>query len=355
MLQKSNYKHSLKALSVYFLLSYAFLYFAYKYFAPDIACVDFFNYYPLYKDFDVQSVGSPFNTRLLNPLFVFVFNKLGIYYNTYTSFQNPDINQSVFFNALLVSYLAVVFTALVIYLTCYNYFKNKLFSFFVGLFYLMGGGTLVFCINPATDAFSVLLLALIFKSYTEKSKWIYLLLLLAVFQREYIFMVISLIAIIDFWFDRKNLKNYLSVVLAAVICFGIYMILRSTILYTPAHPEQLEYSQYISRLLFPKINFSEYIRQGLFTQNILFTYLFVIMYKLAKKQTVVKKNISIIGMLILQINFICLIALLGNNIGRIFYMTTPIILYYLAIEVYPIYSKYQFNQGNTSLASKNES
>lgn len=353
MLKKSNYKHSLKALSFYFLLSYAFLYFAYKYFAPDIACVDFFSYYPLYKNFDVQSVRTPFNTRLLNPLIVFAFNKLGIHYNTYVSFQDSTIDQTVFFNALLVSYLAVVSTALVIYLTCYNYFKNKLFSFFVGLFYLMGGGTVVFCINPATDAFSVLLLALIFKSYIEKTKWIYLLLLLAVFQREYIFMVISLIAIIDFWFDKQNFKKYLTVVVAAVVCFGIYIILRSTILYTPAHPEQLDYSQYISRLLSPQLNFSEYIRQGLFTQNVLFTYIFVLVYKLVKKQTVVKKNAWIIGMLILQINFICLIALLGNNIGRIFYMTTPILLFYLAIEVYPMYSKYQFNQGDDGLVSKN--
>ena len=346
MVQKSNYKHSSKALFVYFLLTYAFLYFAYKYFCPDIACVDFFTYYPLYKNFDVQNVGSPFNTRLLNPLIVFIFNKLGIHYNTYISFQDPTINQSIFFNALLVSYLAVVFTALVIYSTCYNYFKNKLFSFFMGLFYLLGGGTIVFCINPATDAFSVLLLALIFKSYIEKSKWIYLLLLLAIFQREYIFMVIGLIAIIDLWFDKKNFKNYLSVVLAAVICFGIYMILRSTILYTPAHPEQLEYSQYIFRLLSPQLNFSEYIRQGLFTQNVLFAYIFVIMYKLVKKQMVVKKNIWMIGMLILQINFICLMALLGNNIGRIFYMTTPILLFYLAIEVYPMYNKYKLDQSN---------
>jgi|GEM_PF-1317521 len=346
MVQKRNYKHSLKVLSVYFLLSYAFLYFAYKYFCPDIACVDFFSYYPLYKSFDVQNVGSPFNTRLLDPLIVFIFNKLGIHYNTYISFQDPTINQSIFFNALLVSYLAVVFTALVVYLICYNYFKNKLFSFFVGLFYLMGGGTIVFCINPDTDAFSVLLLSLIFKSYIEKSKWIYLLLLLAVFQREYIFMVISLIAIIDLWFDRKNLKKYLTVIVAAVLGFGIYIILRSTILYTPAHPEQLDYSQYISRLVSPQINFSEYIRQGLFTQNVLFTYLFVVVYKFAKKQIVVKKNVWIIGMLILQINFICLIALLGNNIGRIFYMTTPILLFYLAIEVYPMYNKYQLNQSN---------
>jgi hypothetical protein len=346
MLQKNNYIHSLKALSVYFLLSYAFLYFAYKYFSPSIACVDFFNYYPLYKNFDIKSVGTPFNTRLLNPLIVFVFNKLGIYYNTVISFQNPHIDQSVFFNALLVSYLAVVFTALTVYLTCYNYFKNKLFSFLVGLFYLLGGGTVVFCINPATDAFSVLLLALIFKSYTEKSKWIYLLLLLAVFQREYIFMVISLIAIIDFWFDKKNLKKYLSVVVASVICFGIYMILRNTILYTPAHPEQLQYDQYISRLLFPEINFAEYIRQGLFTQNVLIAYLFVVIYKLIKTHTIVRKNSWIIFLLLLQINFICLIALLGNNIGRIFYMTTPILLFYLAIEVYPMYTKYQLNQSN---------
>ncbi|HTA62095.1 MAG TPA: hypothetical protein VK835_06555, partial [Bacteroidia bacterium] len=253
---------------------------------------------------------------------------------------------SIFFNALLVSYLAVVFTAFTVYLTCYNYFKNKLFGFLFGLFYLLGGGTVVFCINPATDAFSVLLLALIFKSYIEKNKWIYLLLLLAIFQREYIFMVISLVAIIDFWFDKKNFKKYLKVVLASTTCFGIYIILRNTILYTPFHSEQLEYNQYISRLLFPEMNFAEYIRQGLFTQNILAAYVCVIIYKRIKKLNIIRKNIWIVLMLILQINFICLIALLGNNIGRIFYMTTPILLFYLAIEVYPMYNKYQLNQSN---------
>jgi len=340
MLQENKYQHSLKVFFAYFLLSYIILYFVYKYFVPEIVCIDFFSYYPLYKNFDIKSTITPFNTRLLNPLIVFIFNKAGIYYNTNIAFKNPNIDQSIFFSALLISYLSVVFTSLVIYLTCNNHFKNKLFSFGVGLFYLLGGGTLVFCINPATDAFSILLLALIFKSYLEKSKWIYPLLFLAIFQREYIFIVMSLVAVLDIWFERKDINRYLSILFVSILCFCIYMGLRKTVFYTPNHEEQLQYNQYLSRLFSPEMNLAEYIRQGVFTQNILISYFLILIYKCVKKHSIAKKNMWIVLILILQINLICLIALLGNNIGRLFYMTTPIVLFYLAIEVYPLYNKY---------------
>jgi len=77
-----------------------------------------------------------------------------------------------------------------------------------------------------------------------------------------------------------------------------------------------------------------------FTQNILISYFLILIYKCVKKHSIAKKNMWIVLILILQINLICLIALLGNNIGRLFYMTTPIVLFYLAIEVYPLYNKY---------------
>ena len=328
---------TLVVFSIYFTLSYFFLYYAYKYFIPDIVCVDFYNYYCLYKDFDVKSAITPFNMRLLNPLLVYFLNKTGLFYNTHIAFQNPEIDQHIFFCALVISYLAVLFTALVIYLTCNNYFKNKLFSFWMGVFYLMGGGTLLYCINPTTDSFSVFLLALIFKSYIEKTKWIYVLLPLAIFQREYIFMVIALIVLADSIFERKaNVKN-ISIILTSIFCFAIYLIIRETILFTPTHTEQLNYKSYLSRILTPKINFLEFTRQGLFIQNILGIYFFVIIFKYLKKDNIVRKNILIILMLIFQILLISLMALLGNNIGRLFYMTIPIVLFYMAIEIYPLY------------------
>ncbi|HXD91834.1 MAG TPA: hypothetical protein VNX01_01405, partial [Bacteroidia bacterium] len=273
---------------------------------------------------------------MINAALVFLLNKTGLHYTSVISFNTPNIEHSVFFNALVVSYLCIVVTCYVIYLTCCNYFKDKLFGFWVGLLYLLGGGTYAFCMTPIMDASSGLFMALAFKTFIEKSKWLYLILFLSIFQREYISIVIGTIAFVGYLFEKKDLKQTIFVIVAALSCFVAYIVLRKTFFYTPetVEREQLQVSQFASRLFDKNINFAEYFRQVLFLQNILFIYVLVLLYKYTKKQTINKKQLVTIGILLVQIFIISFIAIVVNNASRVVYMLTPIILFYMAIEIY---------------------
>src|SRR3972149_2435924 len=85
---------------LYFILSYPLFYYAYKFGSPDFGNNDFYSYYHLYKNWDFREVESPFNTRLISSFFIFLFNKLGFFYNSQISYHNQGIDQRVFFNAI---------------------------------------------------------------------------------------------------------------------------------------------------------------------------------------------------------------------------------------------------------------
>ena len=325
---------------LYFILSYPLFYYAYKFGSPDFGNNDFYSYYHLYKSWDFKGIESPFNTRLISSFFIFLFNKVGFFYNSEISYHNPLIDQRVLFSAIFFNYLSIVMTAFVIYKMINNFFKNNLFAFMFGLLVFLGFGALFYSINTLTESFSILLFSLIFFAYQSKSYWIFPLLLITIIQREYIFFITGLISLVHYFFHKTEKKYFLLVFISSILGFGIYFVLRKTFFYTPYFSSQLDFTDFFPRLLHPGFPLGEYIRQSFFNQNILLIYLFVLLYKLYMKMSINKINILIVALLYCQVHFVAIVSVLGNSCGRYFYVTLPLILFFIASEIKPLISTY---------------
>ncbi len=325
---------------LYTLLAFPAFYFVYKFGDVSDIAHDFFQYYRLYNNWDWSSVNAPFNMRLISAFLVFLQNKIGIYYNTATAFDKYlgyGFDKCVYFNAILFNYLCVVFTSTFIYGILYSELKNKATAFIGGLLYLLGFGTIFYELMPCTDAFSTLLFLGIWFLYRKKSKWIYLLLAAAIFQREYLLMVMVLLAFMDF--VRRRDAFFLWVGLFSVICFGLYFILRRTYFYTPALSFQTSASSLWQSFLHPDFAMGTFIKQIVLTLNIYFIYMAFVFYKWRKGLSIQRSAFYNINFLLLQIVLISFAAVLGNNAGRYYYMLAPMLIIELMLE-----AKFLFEQ-----------
>jgi hypothetical protein len=324
----------IRGLSVWFiflLLTFPAFYFVYKYGHPDFGLKDFHDYYKLYKNFDIKSVDAPFNMRLLSSFFVFLMYKLGFHYHTENVFDLLGMDKNVFFCAVLFNYICIVTTCTVIFYTIKQSNNNVLLSFIGAVLYLLGFGTLFYEMMPITDALSVLLFAWLFKLYIVKSRWILAPLVLLVFQREYIFLALGLIAFIDYLKDRE--RYYLRVVVYSSFLFAGYMILRKTFFYTPTYDYQASLGYFFDSVIKIKFPIIPYIKQTLMTLNIFLIYLGVITFKWIRSIPIIDKiGFYKIIALFIQINIISFAAVFGNNTGRYFYILVPMVIFYLIKE-----------------------
>lgn len=295
---------------------------------------DFFSYYKLYQNWDIQHIDAPFNMRLLSSFFVFLLNKMGLHYDTICAFDQFKLDKQVFFNAIFFNYICITTTCVVIYNTINKYFRNPLLSFIAGLIYLLGFGTLFYEFMPITDALSILLFAIILYLYLEKSYWLIVPLLLLVMQREYVFLALGLMTVLDFW--KFKFKFYLHIFFVCIICFSIYFILRKTLFYTPKYDYQASPTFFLNSLFKLKFPLIPYIKQTLMTLNIFIVYILVVIYKKWKGFEIDKFNLLKLALLFLQINIISFAAVFGNNTGRYFYILIPLVIFQLIKEVNPI-------------------
>ena len=324
----------------FLLLSYPLFYYSYKFCLPDFGGEDFYSYYPLYKDWNFSAVDCPFNMRLISCFSIFLINKIGLYYNTeivFTSFH-PDYSQQVFFNAMLFNYFCVILTCFVIYKTVNLFAHNKLFSFIAACFYLLGFGTLFFTLKPMSESCGILLLSFAFYAYIEKKQMIYVVFLLAIFQREYIFIVFGIYSFIDYLYHRE--KYMLGVLIGSVICFSVYMVLRKTLFFTPTWDFQTSVPSLFYSLTHSGIAWWPFIKQTIFISNLFLIYLIVVVYKCILQLPIRKDFLIIILVLLVQVILMSIMAKFGNNAGRYFYYLSPILIYFTFLELKPLLMSY---------------
>jgi hypothetical protein len=327
-------------------LGYPLFYYAYKYGTPEFGGLDVLSYYKLYTDWDFAAVDSPFNQRIISSYITFLLHKTGIHYSTETAMQGFGLDPQVYFCALLFNFACVTATCVVIYRIVEKHLlASPLFSFACGMLFLLGFGTLSFLLTALTDAFSVLLVALIFKYFLERSWWQLPFLLLAVFQREYIFFVFGLIAAMHWLFQKNDRKYYLMVLAASIGFFLVYFICRKTLFFTPRFNHQIAFDQFFANIAVSIQDFGAYIRQTFLVQNLLFLYFAIAAYKRFSGQGIVRLHLLIVFVLLAEAIVLSLLIRLGNNTGRYFYMTAPIIIFYLAMELQPLLQSRQIKGG----------
>lgn len=325
--QKNYIRYLFITLSLYILLSYILLYYSYKFYSPDFGGTDFYHYYKLYTNLSISETEAPFNMRLISPFFVFLLNKTGLFYHTFIHYHNINIQQQVFFNAIFLNWIASVITAVLIFHYLQNKFpSNFLLNFTSGLIYLFSFGTILFCINPNTDGFSIMLISIYYIQYKKKSWWVYLLYPVLLFQREFAFIIFALIAFFDSFICKKQDKYYLLQLLLNVAFFLSYYILRKTIFYTSMYSNQITESQFVHNLFNIPLNWSDFIKQAFLTQNIFIFYLFLLLINFKERWQSNKISIFILLVFIIVTFIISRIAVANNNMGRFLHMFSPILI-----------------------------
>ena len=181
------------------------------------------------------------------------------------------------------------------------------------------------------------MIALIFDLYIRKSKWQYLVLVAAVFQREYVFFVFGLVAFIHWFTDKTNRRYYATVLVANVACFLIYILMRKTLFYTPRYEHQMAVSSFLEKIQYSITDYGAYFRQTFALQNILILYTGLFIYKKMKGMEVLPVNLLISYALLAEIVILSLFIGLGNNTGRYYYMSVPLLIYFLALEALPLF------------------
>lgn len=325
-----NFRLFSKIWIVYAILCFPMFYFVYKYGTPDLGLKDFYDYYKLYGNWDIEHVDAPFNMRLISTFFVYLLNKAGLHYDTQIAFDRLGMDKQIFFNAVFFNYLCIISTCTVIFFTIKKFFKQNSAAFIAGLVYLLGFGTLFYEFMPITDAFSILIFAIILYYYLSKSYLIIIPLLILILQREYVFLALGLIALMDFWKTRE--KYFLYTLLFCIGCFVIYFVLRKTVFYTPKYDHQASPSYFLESIVQIRFPLVPYIKQTLMTINVFILYLLVVAYKKYKKLEIDKFYLLKLTLLFLQINFISFAAVFGNNTGRYFYILIPIVIFALVKE-----------------------
>ena len=320
-------------LFVLLMLSYPLFYFSYKYTLPDMGGADYFHYLHLYESWDVEHTEAPFNMRIVGSYGTHLFNKVGLHYDTETVFAtvHPELSQQTFFNALFFNYLCVLLSAFVVFQTAKARLNNGLLAFIGSLVFLLGFGTIFFLLKPANDACGVLLIAIGFHFYLRRSAWVYPILLLCVFQREYALMVFGMLAAVDYFFERH--RYFVAVLLASIASFGLYYILRKTVFYSPLHDGQTKPGFFLQSLLHPEIAWGPFIKQLALSCNLLWLYVAVVVYKMWNGIAFNKRFLILVLVLFVQVIFMSIAAGFGNNTGRIFYFTAPILIYFLMHEL----------------------
>lgn len=333
-------RYKIPELVLYILFSYPIFYFAYKFGSPDFGNIDFYNYYHLYKDWDFSKVASPFNTRIFSSWFIYLIYKSSFFYNSEIAFSNPLIEQRVFFSAVFFNWISAFLSAYAILILVNKYLQNRLYAFFIGLLFFLGFGIQFYCINTLTESFSILLFTVMLYFFFKRSYWIIPLLAVSVLQREYLFFIFGLMGLLYYFKDKTNRMYYINTLVASLLFFFVYIILRKTFFFTPEHANQLDFASYGQRFLTWQFPIGEYIRQSFLNQNLFLFYLMIIGYKWQNKIEFNKFNLLLITLLYLQAHFISVAAVLGNSAGRYFYVTTPLILLYVAIELKPLLQQY---------------
>jgi hypothetical protein len=316
---------------LYGALAFPAFYFVYKFGNPDYGCRDYRDYYSLFKDLDINGVEAPFNMRLLSSFFVHILYKMGLHYDTEIIFSNNGLDKGVFFCSVLLNYFSVIGTCVVMYFLLKKYFLDAFYAFGGGLLYLLGFGTLFFVLMPITDAFSIFLFSIAFYYYLQKRYALFFVLALLIFQREYYFLALGLVALCDFWKQRD--KFYLYTLVLCVLCFTIYIVLRKTLFYTPKYDHQASTGFFLSSVFSLKFPLVPFIKQTLMTMNITVIYIGVLIYKKWKRLSIGKFDFVKVVLLFLQITVISFAAVFGNNMGRYFYMLIPMVIFYLMSEL----------------------
>ena len=318
----------------YLTLAFPLFYFVYKFGDPEPLAHDYFQYYHLFLGFDVSHVIAPHNMRLAGAFFVHLLYKLNLFFDTACTadkYQSWGFLKQIYFCAVFFNWLCVALTAALIYKVLCKELRDRLYAFIGGLVYLLGFGTIFYCMMPLTEAFSILVFTLFLFFYRKQSYWMFLPLCILIFQREYLLIIIATLCLLDYLKEKK--PYYLCSFGLSVLAFAVHYALRKTIFFTAHLDYHSNPSFMINHFLEPGINIPEYLRQLALGLNLFFIYLVVLILLKKRGIPIEQQAFRVLCILFLEVNLISIAGGHGNNVGRYFYLAIPLVIFATIKEV----------------------
>jgi len=277
---------------------------------------------------DYEQVIAPHNMRVVGAFFVNGLYKINIFFNTACTvdkYQSWGFLKQIYFCAVFCNWLCVALTASLIYRIIWRELKDRVYAFIGGLFYLLGFGTFFYCMMPLTEAFSILLFVIFLWFYRKQSLLAILPLILLIFQREYLLVVVATLSALDFYF--KKVRYYLWVTGCSCLAFMLYYLLRKTVFYTLHLDYQSTFTYMWQNLMHPSLNGGEYLRQLFLGLNLFLIYIGILFVMKRRGLLFDRQALSVLLFLFVEVNVISMAGGHGNNAGRYFYLTIPLVIF----------------------------
>ena len=206
----------------YLFLTYGFIYSAYNSWVPEIyGGNDFYQYYLMYLNPFENDAISPFAYRIIGSIVTNLIFEIGIDYNTVIAIADSSIQNQVFFAAIMSNYIGLLLTAVIVSLVTdeINKGKSSLVSFLSGASVFFLFATMPYNLSGIQESWSMFFYALIYLCYLKKSRFIFLLLFLSIFQREIIPIVFFVFVLLDSIHHKSFDSSKVHVLVVSIFSF----------------------------------------------------------------------------------------------------------------------------------------
>lgn len=343
-------------LSLTILISYQMFWINYTYGIPQKGWNDFFRYSNMVGNtgnFEVTI--SPFIYRQLTPALVTIVQKLGLFYNKdimfdyFNNYQGIVYSKNIYFSYLFVNWLALCLTGATIYL--HFFLKERSLLSIGGIlgiaFLLLSWGAQVFALSPENEGVSWLIIILIyvlaFHGIKKAEILISILLIISLFQRELISIMFFVIFATQLLYNTAspsfailNARRSLICSLMCAVTMTVYFLFFYIIDPHPGYANQRHLSAIIKGILsIPSLLTSvEYVRNAFLTLNAVFIWSIISVIAIVKFK--LKTDIGVVISILITLTALFIIgnaAQIGNNIGRILSLVTPILALQTSVQI----------------------
>jgi hypothetical protein len=324
--------------------SYGLLYFSYHFETPFLGTNDYLVYYRIYQfPLNLHVAPAPTVCRQISAIATYLVLKSGLYYPNNIQFQDARYDQHVFFAALFTNWVFLLLTAWLAGLIAEHELgeRNHLAALIAGFLCFLAFETQVSVITGLTEGPSWFLLAAGFLAYLRRARFpLFMVLILSIFQRETIIVALGLIAVFDLLLTGKEKRFRLQVSVCAAICFVAYILARR--FFIPGSENQTHMGALISELAHFQIT-KALVFQGFLSQNTLGIYLAAVISARCRAGIRLVWVPVLLGTTVV-IDIMGLAAGIGQNIGRISSILTPVFAGLAASVLWKIWDRHDSNR-----------
>ena len=211
--------------------SYGLLYFTYKFNKPWAGSNDYYdNYYFMYlSPLDANVSPAPYILRQVSAVLTHLVLIAHLHISNRASVSVPGRDPSVLFAAMVTNWMFLLLAAWLAGLIAEEELghRNAVVALVAGFLCLLAFQTPFFVLSGLTEGVSWFLLAAGFLAYLRRAnRWLLLVLILSIVQRESILIVLGVVAACELIIEREDRRFKLQVLIEAIVCFGVYFLIR---------------------------------------------------------------------------------------------------------------------------------